>query len=411
MSTSYHYKKGMMQLGPYGLEHMRELVRQAELGRAHQVSTDGGASWQPAFDFPELFQYDRPVAQPESAAADPKPPASPVWHYTVGGAQQDEPVSEAGLGDLIRSGRVAAHDRVWNESFGDAWVHVNDVPALAAYLPQRFDDAVAVGEGRGQGRKAVKRRAYKAAESKSEEPNVFGVSGFICALVAVVLLAIPCLVWLLIAQSFFWIFNIVIPLGILAVLGLTLSVMGLRHPRRGLATAGTVLGVIAVTMAATAIVGSVTIRYRMATLRRVQIDGWAADIELARKDLSEAIAAYRNLRPDADESDEQFAIRETFLLKVAAAKLRDLAEKYDGHLTATASTSEFRVAFEDGVPSLRKAVQDVQQAAEQKGLALIEIMPDVNANTDRLKLLMDTLNLYEKGRLTLPQVEGKMTGR
>jgi hypothetical protein len=149
----------------------------------------------------------------------------------------------------------------------------------------------------------------------------------------------------------------------------------------------------------------------MATLRRVQIDGWAADIELARKDLTEAITAYRNLRPDEDETDEQFAIRETFLLKVVAARLRDLAEKYDGHLTATASTSEFQLAFEDGVPTLRKAVQEVQQAAEQKGLALNEIMPEVNANTDRLKLLMDTLNLYEKGRLTLPQVEGKMTGR
>lgn len=411
MNTIYHYKKGMMQLGPYGLEHMRDLVQQAELGRAHQVSADGGASWLPASEFPELFQYDRHASQHESPAPDPKPPVAPLWHCTVGGEQQGDPLTEAAIGDLIRSGRVAAHDRVWNEALGDAWMHVSDVSALAAYLPQRSENVIAVGNDHSPGRRAAKRRDGKAAEPKSQEPNVFGVSGFICALVAVVLLAVPCLVWLLIAQSFFWIFNIVIPLGILAVLGLTLSVMGLRHPRRGLATAGTVLGVIAVTMAATAIVGSATIRYRMATLRRVQIDGWAADIELARKDLTEAITAYRNLRPDEDETDEQFAIRETFLLKVVAARLRDLAEKYDGHLTATASTSEFQFAFEDGVPTLRKAVQEVQQAAEQKGLALNEIMPDVNANTDRLKLLMDTLNLYEKGRLTLPQVEGKMTGR
>jgi hypothetical protein len=411
MNTIYHYKKGMMQLGPYGLEHMRDLVRQAELGRAHQVSADGGASWLPASEFPELFQYERHAAQQENSSPDAKPPASPLWHYTLGGAQQDEPLNEAALGDLIRSGRVAAHDRVWNEAFGDAWVHVSDVSALSAYLPQRPENVISVSNSHSRGQRAAKRREGKAAESKLQEPNVFGVSGFICALVAVVLLAVPCLVWLLIAQSFFWIFNIVIPLGLLAVLGLTLSVMGLRHPRRGLATAGTVLGVIAVTMAATAIVGSATIRYRMATLRRVQIDGWAADIELARKDLTEAITAYRNLRPDEDETDEQFAIRETFLLKVVAARLRDLAEKYDGHLTATASTSEFQLAFEDGVPTLRKAVQEVQQAAEQKGLALNEIMPEVNANTDRLKLLMDTLNLYEKGRLTLPQVEGKMTGR
>jgi hypothetical protein len=411
MNSIYHYKKGIMQLGPYGLEHMRDLVRQAELGRAHQVSVDGGSSWLPASEFPELFQYDRHAAQQESPALDPKPPVSPLWHYTVGGVQQDEPLNEAALGDLIRSGRVAAHDRVWNEAYGDAWVQVSDVSSLAVYLPKRSENVIAVGNDQGRGRREAKRRDGKTIESKSQEPNLFGVSGFICALVAVVLLVIPCLVWLLFAQSFFWIFNIVIPLGILAILGLTLSVMGLRHPRRGLATAGTVLGVIAVTMAAIAIVGSATIRYRMATLRRVQIDGWAADIELARKDLTEAITSYRNLRPDEDETNEQFAIRETFLLKVVAARLRDLAEKYDGHLTATASTSEFQFAFEDGVPTLRKAVQEVQQAAEQKGLALNEVMPDVNANTDRLKLLMDTLNLYDKGRLTLPQVEGKMTGR
>jgi hypothetical protein len=138
----------------------------------------------------------------------------------------------------------------------------------------------------------------------------------------------------------------------------------------------------------------------MATLRRVQIDSWAADIELKRKDLTEALTAFRNLRPDPDESEEQFHLREIFLLKAVAAHLRDLAVNHDGHLTATASTSEFRQAFEE-----------VQRAAEEKDLTLQEVLPSVNADSDQLKLLMDTLSLYEKGRLTLQQVEGKMTGK
>jgi hypothetical protein len=356
MATSYHYKKGAMPLGPYRIERMRDLVQQAEIGRAHQVSSDGGGTWKAAEDFPELFQYDEPPPPSPPPLPSAPPPPSPLDEH------DDEPTP------IIQRQR-----------------HPNRRRSNGNRLP-------------------VKR--VKAAPS-----NTFAISGFICAIVAAVLLAIPCLVWVLIAQSFFWIFNIVFPLGVLAVLGLTLSLVGLRKSKSGMATAGTVLGVIALTMTVMAIVGSVTIRQRMATLRRVQIDSWAADIELKRKDLTEALTLFRNLQPDADESDEQFQLREVILLKAVAAHLRDLAVNYDGHLTATASTSEFRQAFEDGLPLLRKSVLEVQRAAEEKKLTLPEVLPSVNADSNQLKLLMDTLSLYEKGRLTLQQVEGKMTGK
>lgn len=354
MKNSYHYKKGMMTLGPYRLERMRDLVQQAEIGRAHQISTDGGTTWEAADEFPELFQYD----EPEPAPVLPDPPL---------------PIEDGENGTIET-------------------IEIVDSP-------------------RKRKRKATPAARPAARAGKDAPSNPFAISGFICSLVAAVLLAIPCLVWVLIAQSFFWIFNIVIPLGILAVLGLSLSLTGLWKTKSGLATAGTVLGVIALSMTLMAVVGSATIRYRMATLRRVQIDSWAADIELKRKDLAEALVAFRNLQPESDESEEQLQLREIFFLKVVAAHLRDLAGNHDGHLTATASTSEFRQAFEDGLPLLRKSVLEVQRAAEEKGLTLQEVLPSVNANSDQLKLLMDTLSLYEKGRLTLQQVEGKMTGK
>lgn len=354
MAVTYHYRKGMMLLGPYRLERMRALVQQAEIGRAHQISVDGGASWKPADEFPELFQYDEP----------PPPPPSPADEDVTGPPKNEE-----------------------------------EATPLIVERP----------EPRRRKRKHSSRPVNKPG--RATPANSFAISGFICSLVAAVLLAIPCLVWVLIAQSFFWIFNIVIPLGGLAALGLALSLAGLSKSKSGLATAGTVLGVIALAMTAMAVVGSSTIRYRMATLRRVQIDSWAADIELKRKDLGEALTAFRNLRPDPDESDEQFKLRTTFLLKVVAAHLRDLAVNHDGHLTATASTSEFRRAFEEGLPLLRKSVLEVQRTAEENGLSLQDILPSVNTDTDQLKLLMDTLTLYEKGRLTLQQVEGKMTGK
>jgi ABC-type multidrug transport system fused ATPase/permease subunit len=354
MSASYHYKKGMMPLGPYRLERMRDLVQQAEIGRAHQVSTDGGSTWKSAEEFSELFHYEEP--EPTPAPAPSLPPVSPPI--------QDED----DFSDIVERPRQRKR---------------KPAPASKALVKQQNNGS----------------------------SNPFAISGFICSLVAAVLLAIPCLVWVLIAQSFFWIFNIVIPLGILAVLGLSLSVTGLWKTKSGLATAGTVLGVIALAMTLMAVVGSATIRYRMATLRRVQIDSWAADIELKRKDLAEALAAFRNLQPETDESEEQFQLREMFHLKAVAANLRDLAVNHDGHLTATASTSEFRQAFEEGLPLLRKSVLEVQRAAEEKNVALQEVLPAVNADSDQLKLLMDTLSLYEKGRLTLQQVEGKMTGK
>lgn len=359
MANSYHYKKGMMPLGPYRLERMRDLVQQAEIGRAHLVSGDGGASWKAADEFPELFQYEEPEPAPPPPTPPSPPPSLPP---------EDDQDGEDDPPQIVERPRPRRQKR-----------------SHAARTP--------------------------ATSDKNAPPNPFAISGFICSLVAAVLLAIPCLVWVLIAQSFFWIFNIVIPLGVLAVLGLTLSLLGLWKTKSGLATAGTVLGVIALAMTLMAVVGSSTIRYRMATLRRVQIDSWAADIELKRKDLTEALTAFRNLRPDPDESEEQFHLREIFLLKAVAAHLRDLAVNHDGHLTATASTSEFRQAFEEGLPLLRKSVLEVQRAAEEKDLTLQQVLPSVNADSDQLKLLMDTLSLYEKGRLTLQQVEGKMTGK
>ena len=379
MTKSYHYKKGMMLLGPYRLERMQDLVQQAEIGRAHQISTDGGTKWEAADEFPELFQYDEPEPAPLPSAP-PLPPENDA-----------PPLAETTDGVRIQI--------TGNIEFPSEGPPENDVNGTMVEPP------------RPRKRKTTLATRRAARAGKDAPSNPFAISGFICSLVAAVLLAIPCLVWVLIAQSFFWIFNIVIPLGILAVLGLSLSLTGLWKTKSGLATAGTVLGVIALSMTLMAVVGSATIRYRMATLRRVQIDSWAADIELKRKDLTESLVAFRNLQPESDESEEQLQLREIFFLKVVAAHLRDLAGNHDGHLTATASTSEFRQAFEDGLPLLRKSVLEVQRAAEEKGLTLQEVLPSVNANSNQLKLLMDTLSLYEKGRLTLQQVEGKMTGK
>lgn len=375
MSATYHYKRGLMRLGPYSLDRMQRLLQQAEIGRAHQVSDDGGATWRPAEDYAELFRYDLPPPVQPSPPALPSALAAP--QSAAASLAQNQPL------ELVDDERDEVDD----------------------------DDRTYTPRTKAKKRPRTNGPPDDERSRKTERSSPFSIGGFVCSLVAVVLLAVPCLVWAVVAQSFFWVFNIIVPLGVLAVLGLTLSLIGFAKKTSGLSTAGAILGVIAVLMAAMAVGGSATIRYRMASVKRVLIDGWAADIELKRKELNDSLTAFRNLQPAPNETEQQFGIRETLLLKAVAASLRDLAEKYDGHLEATALTSEFRTAFEEGLPLLRKSVLEVQRAAEEKNLTLQEMLPAVNADTDKIKLLMDALSLYEKGRLTLQQVEGKMIGK
>jgi TM2 domain-containing membrane protein YozV len=78
VADQYWYRKptrmGLMEKGPYSLSEMRQLYRQGELGRAHQVSVDGGEFWQAAQGFPELFQRQAAAAPPSPPPPPPPPP-------------------------------------------------------------------------------------------------------------------------------------------------------------------------------------------------------------------------------------------------------------------------------------------------------------------------------------------------
>jgi hypothetical protein len=417
-----------MVLGPYPLEKMRQLASQGLIGRSHQVSDDGGQTWRAGGEFPDLFVAPQAVASgaagkasrdvgSQSAGSQEKDSShttggrpegsSTMWHYTTGGVQHPDPVAESDLRALIRQGRVRPGDQVWAEVLGQSWMPVHAIPVLAAELPSSESADVPKVRPRTQRRNSTS----KARKVPKEPFNALGVSGFICGVVALTLLVVPCVVWLLIAESFFWIFNIVLPLVILGVLGLVLSVLGLMRPRRGLATAGTVLGVLAVALGVMGLIGSATIRYRLAAARRPQIDSWATDIELARKNLSESMAAFRGLQPEEGESPERFRLRQLAALDQSTMQFGKLLVAHDGHVTVTSFTSEFNQAFVDGLATLQRSVQEMQQAGQSVNLDLGEVLHRGNVDTARLKLLLDTLNLFAKGRITLAQAEAKMMGR
>jgi hypothetical protein len=431
MSKTYHYKKGTMQMGPYPLEKMRALARQGQVGRSHQISGDGGASWDTGTAYPEIFAAgDQPAAQlgpqPSDSTNVQEPqrttsgvPIEPSWHYCTAGGGQQGPVPESQLRQLIEFGRIGPSDTVWTESIGDQWVAARSVPRLSGLFSQGESERGAEDERdvvRSSGRKS--RRSTRSATQGDQRTsaaqsgfNGAGLSGFICSMVAIVLLAIPCLVWVVVAESFFWIFNIVIPFTILAVVGLVLSVIGLTKTPRGMATTGTVLGVIALMLGVMALVGWFMLPYRLAMQRRTAIDSFATDIKLEQKNLSEALAAYRKVVQEKGESDVAFAARAENGRRLVGMQLDTLVKAYDGHVSATAKTSEFRDAFME-LATLRKTIEEVKQAAQAvEGVEVIDVLQVSNADARSIKVLMDTLRLLERGEITLKQAEAKMTGR
>ena len=151
--------------------------------------------------------------------------------------------------------------------------------------------------------------------------------------------------------------------------------------------------------------------YRFRMQRQTQIDAFATDIKLNERTLNECMAEYRELKKDSTESDAQFERRKQAVRGVVGSEFQKLLKAYDGHVSACAKTSEFRQAFVD-LGKLRKTLDEVGQAAQSvEALALVDVLEAGNVDTNGLRILMDTLKLYERGEITLKQAEAKMTGR
>jgi hypothetical protein len=426
MSKEYHYKKGTMQLGPFSIEKMRALARQGQIGRSHQISADGGSTWETGTAYPEIFAGgEQPGGASGTATGGSQTPPGPsgggsappaaetMWYYTSAGTQQG-PVTESQLRGMIERGSLRPGEMVWTEALGSEWVAVESVPRFAGLFPKPTPDEIDVGprpRGTARERRRSGSRRTQSRDSDKKDFNGAGLSGFICSMVAIVLLAIPCLVWVVVAESFFWIFNIVVPFTILAIVGLVLSVIGLGKMPRGMATTGTVLGVIATMLGVMALIGWFMLPWRLAMQRRTTIDAFATDIKLEEKNLSEQLARYRKVVMEQGEPEEDFRRRAAIERRFVGVQLDTLVKAYDGHVSATAKTSEFKPAFLD-LGKLRKTIDEVGQAAKAvEEASLIDVLAESNADAKAIKVLMDTLKLYERGEITLQQAEAKMTGR
>ena len=130
-SNFYYYKSRGQSLGPFDLAQIQQRAKRAQINQRSEVSIDG-YSWQPAQNFPEIFAVST-AAPPVAAQAGPvSVPAGEVadWFYMANGEQQG-PVSETAIIDMVRLGNLTQADHVWKDGMVD-WKAMGEVPALAA---------------------------------------------------------------------------------------------------------------------------------------------------------------------------------------------------------------------------------------------------------------------------------------
>lgn len=129
------------------LGRIQSLVQRGEVSRTHQLSTDGGNSWQPASMYPEVFELPpTPTAAEEREGTrmtelSPEPTsdtyssADDSWYY-ADGESQSGPIGLRELKQLFRVGQLNGRTEVWTDSFGETWLEADDVPELAAVIPK-----------------------------------------------------------------------------------------------------------------------------------------------------------------------------------------------------------------------------------------------------------------------------------
>ena len=128
----YYYKNRGQTLGPFDLGQIQQRAKRAQISNRSEISTDG-FSWQPAQNFPEIFAGS--TAAPPSAAISAAAPAVAVveeaaeWYNMLNGEQQG-PVTEGQLQQMIGLGNVKDTDHVWKDGMID-WLEIRNVPDLA----------------------------------------------------------------------------------------------------------------------------------------------------------------------------------------------------------------------------------------------------------------------------------------
>jgi hypothetical protein len=225
-----------------------------------------------------------------------------------------------------------------------------------------------------------------------------GLSGFITATAALALVVAPLGIWFTGYEPGYAFVPAVFPLLAAAIVGLALSSVAFGRGVRGFATAGLVVGICGVALALlTAIGWLVCDDPREIWIVRLTSTA-EADMQLARKDFAGSLQRYRGGKPD----DDPVAVRGRLTKDVLT-----LAEAHKRLLIAAASTPRFSRYF-GKLEQLKAAFTSFTEALKlQDTMTATEAIDEVGRDSTTLRELLDILDLYATGNLSLEAAQAK----
>jgi len=224
------------------------------------------------------------------------------------------------------------------------------------------------------------------------------IAGFVCATAGLVAALIPLFIWAFQSESFYSFVPVAFPILTLSITGLVLSVASLVHRRSGFAVAGLIVGIVATLLGAITCIGWLV----MSDPRERWIDEAlkVTTFDVARDDTEFAAMLKMYREGSLGRGDSE-------LLQAATLQLMKLTRAHKRHVEAAARTPRFRRAFLE-LDRLKKAFDDYRDSLTLKA----ELTPNdaiINAGETptTLKELLDILNLYRTGKISLETAQAK----
>jgi hypothetical protein len=225
-----------------------------------------------------------------------------------------------------------------------------------------------------------------------------GLAGFITGTAALTLGLIPLGIWFTRYEPGYSFVPLALPLLAASITGLVLSGIALGRRGGGFATAGLVVGICGGALGLATVIGwLVSHDPREDWIRRLTATS-VADMELARKDFTTSLRRCQSRKPN----DDAVAIREQM-----TKDLLLLAEAHKKLLIAAASTPRFRQHF-DRLDSLRTAYVTFSETIKlQDNMTPQQAIDDIGRESTTLRELLDLLDLYQTGSLSLEAAQAK----
>jgi hypothetical protein len=225
-----------------------------------------------------------------------------------------------------------------------------------------------------------------------------GLAGFITGTAALAIGLVPLGIWFARYEPGYSFVPLAFPLLAASITGLVLSAIALGRKGGGFATAGLVVGICGGALGLATVIGWLVSHDPREDWIRRQTATAEVDMELSRKDFADSLKRYGDHKPQDDHKEVREQLTKGLLrLALAHKKL----------LIAAASTPRFRQHF-DKLAGLRTAYVTFTKAIKlQDDKTPQQAIDDSGGDSKTLRELLDLLEVYQQGNLSLEAAQAK----